>query len=89
MKKGRNARRRKKILIWFRAYKTTLYCDRCEMSFKYHPECCEFHHRDPLTKRDCVANLVRVSMTALTEEILKCDPVCANCHKIIHESLTL
>jgi hypothetical protein len=43
----------------------------------------EFDHRDPVTKRLDVSNLVSkaYSWKAILEEIKKCEVVCANCHR--------
>ncbi len=43
----------------------------------------EFDHRDPNAKLRGVTKLVNnCNMKKLTEEIEKCDVVCANCHRI-------
>lgn len=43
----------------------------------------EFDHRDPALKKFSIARRVRdVSTKKLTEELDKCDVVCANCHRI-------
>lgn len=44
----------------------------------------EFDHIDPLSKIDCVSNMVHstCSLKSLKEEIIKCEVRCANCHRI-------
>ncbi len=42
----------------------------------------DFDHRDPKSKMGLVSRLVRWSWKKLEEEALKCDVVCANCHRI-------
>jgi hypothetical protein len=53
----------------------------------------EFHHRDPSTKESSVSRLTSkvgdpgsLSKTAakIRVEILKCDLLCANCHREVH-----
>jgi 5-methylcytosine-specific restriction endonuclease McrA len=44
--------------------------------------CLEFHHRDPTDKSFTIAAAVgrQVPLEKLTEELAKCDLLCANCH---------
>lgn len=46
-----------------------------------------FHHRNPLKKRDNVTNLAKkpISLNGVKAEIEKCDLLCEDCHKFIHE----
>ena len=44
------------------------------------PECMDFDHRDPSTKR-CAVSQAK-SERALMHEMAKCEVVCANCHRI-------
>ncbi len=48
----------------------------------YPPECMDFDHIDPTTKRCNVAALSNNSIDAILAEIQKCELVCANCHRI-------
>lgn len=59
--------------------KRSLNCTDCGMSFKEHPYLCDFHHLDD--KLNNIANL-KYSLNLLKEEIDKCIPLCANCHRI-------
>lgn len=44
-----------------------------------------FHHRDPNTKMDSIANLITTKgVAAARKESKKCDLVCANCHAELH-----
>ena len=45
------------------------------------PECMDFDHRDPKTKRHSLAQMAEYSMESIMSEISKCDLVCANCHR--------
>lgn len=80
---------REKTRTWLRAYKQTLSCADCGFSFAEYPEVCDFHHRDPDSKgydrEHGIGRLARYGATKrLREEIAKCDPLCANCHRIRH-----
>lgn len=66
----------------FLQFKATLSCSHCGFS---HPAVIDFHHvvRDG-TKQD-INRLVSASRyKAAYEEIKKCIPLCANCHRILH-----
>lgn len=47
----------------------------------------EFHHRDPNEKDYSIgkANANKLEWWELVEELDKCDLVCSNCHREIHE----
>lgn len=47
----------------------------------------EFHHRNPNEKELNSQQLLGYALKRVLEEIAKCDIVCANCHRIIHEEL--
>jgi hypothetical protein len=46
----------------------------------------DFHHRDPALKVDrlSVADSAHWSRKKIMEEIVKCDLLCANCHRLMH-----
>lgn len=75
--------RRKKLRDWYRAYKAKLKCVRCGFS---HPAVIDFHHRDPKFKEFSIAEIFTFSqsISRLKVELEKCDPLCANCHRILH-----
>jgi len=79
----RQRNRRKEIAEWLDDYKRKLSCSICGMSFSEHPECCDFHHL--YNKKDTIGVLLRYSKKAVLEEIGKCVPMCANCHRIEHK----
>lgn len=54
-------------------------CTDCGIS--YPPYVMDFDHRDPITKRNQVSNLLGCSRHVIQTEIDKCDVVCANCHR--------
>ena len=76
----RAKQRRLKTAAWLKEYKLTLFCTKCGMSFKEHPECCDFHHLE--NKKEHVGNCRTLNKTK--KEINKCLPICANCHRILH-----
>lgn len=53
------------------------------------PVVLEFHHRDPKDKRSTISAMLSnsCSMKVLTDEIEKCDVLCANCHRRLHHKL--
>lgn len=57
-------------------------CHDCGKSF--HPIAMDYDHINPAEKEDDVAMLIDlcVSMKRITDEIAKCELVCANCHRI-------
>lgn len=49
----------------------------------FHPEAMEFDHREPADKSFSIASFGRrVGLETLETELLKCDLVCANCHRV-------
>lgn len=48
------------------------------------PECLEFDHIDPSTKKANISEMLSKSLSLKTiqEEILKCQVLCANCHRL-------
>jgi len=45
----------------------------------------DFHHRDPSTKAFAISNeILNKPMDVLMAEVLKCDLLCSNCHRILH-----
>ena len=63
------------------AMKQFLGCTRCSEN---DPDCLDFHHIDASTKKLTVSNSVRTcghGWRKLMDEILKCEILCANCHR--------
>lgn len=58
----------------------------CKCGFN-HPAALDFHHRDPKDKLYEVCNMPRKSIgkERILCEIEKCDVLCANCHRILHD----
>ena len=49
----------------------------------------EFHHRDPSEKEFVWQKMRLVSKDRLTQELDKCDLLCANCHREAHANIPL
>ena len=72
---------RKDLRQWLLELKSSLKCTRCGFA---HPAVIDFHHRDPTQKDFILAACRSKSRKKIMEEIAKCDPLCANCHRILH-----
>jgi hypothetical protein len=74
--------RKKPLREWIKKLKAETPCADCGRC--YPPECIDFDHRDPSTKTRNVSSMIGASQSleAIKAEIAKCDPVCANCHRI-------
>jgi len=79
----RNAARIKNLCSWFKDYKSTLKCNRCEED---HQSCMDFHHRDPSDKSFTISEMPRdgYCQDRILEEIAKCEVLCSNCHRKEH-----
>lgn len=64
----------------FMEYKKTLSCIICGEN---DPICIDFHHLNESEKEYQISDLV-MSREKMEEELKKCVPVCANCHRKIH-----
>jgi hypothetical protein len=75
--------RQRELLIWFEGLKSSVSCLRCGFS---HPAAIQFHHRDPKQKDMEIYLAVRKGWgkERILRELEKCDPLCANCHFIVH-----
>lgn len=68
--------------IYLQELKKDLKCIICGES---DPICIDFHHKDKAQKVACISKMVRdYGMEKVLEEIKKCDPLCANCHRKLH-----
>ena len=75
---------RKNIKKWFaEEIVAKASCKNCGFN---HPGALEFHHRDPSSKDNAIADMIATkrSKEAILKEIDKCDVLCANCHRIHH-----
>lgn len=84
--------RRKEVDVWITEYKKTLKCENCIENRWY---VLDFHHKEKRNesrkregKKDKLTNIAnlrhRYSLERIKEEIQKCIPLCANCHRELH-----
>jgi len=79
--------RRARLREWFREYKKTLKCSRCDES---HWSCLEFHHPNGEDKKagwDTVNRWISQygwNEERMIKELSKLEILCANCHRKIH-----
>lgn len=66
-----------------REYRKTQVCLQCGFSDW---RAIDFHHREPSDKEITIAEMVTRgwSWTRMLIELEKCDPLCRNCHAILH-----
>jgi hypothetical protein len=71
-------------MLWFYELKRAYKCIRCPED---HPACIDFHHRAGEMKVEAVATMVakHFGKEAILAEIAKCDAICANCHRKLHD----
>lgn len=70
----------------FQEYKTTQSCETCGEN---RPATLVFHHRDPTEKDDLISKMAwrGCGWRKILDEIAKCDVLCANCHRMLHDSM--
>jgi hypothetical protein len=79
---ARNKKNRGKARAEFRKAKALLACSRC--GWDADPQLLHFDHIDPATKSADVSSLAGQGCSRLTvREIVKCRPLCPNCHAIV------
>lgn len=85
-RRKRVANRKKEIRQWFNELKKGVVCSVCEFSGQTSPWAIEFHHHEPKEKTEIVSYLVAhgYSRERILNEVEKCDPICANCHRQQH-----
>lgn len=59
-------------------------CKECDGTF--HPSIFEFHHRNPKEKEITPSSAYHWSWKRFQQELDKCDLLCANCHRLIHNT---
>ena len=76
--------RKQETALWLREFKSNLCCIRCGES---RPACLDFHHKNPKEKDKPVSQMVNAGMSRakMIQEIEKCDVLCANCHRVLHD----
>jgi hypothetical protein len=73
--------RTSRLIAYAQKVKLEAGCMDCGLMSPY-PEVYDFDHRPGVTKQNDVSRLYMGSMRDLVAEILKCDVVCSNCHRI-------
>lgn len=68
-----------------RRIKLATGCKLC--GYKGHHATLEFHHRNPKLKRFGLGELAGYSWRLVSEELLKCDILCSNCHRVLEFNL--
>lgn len=68
-------------MIQLNKYKKELSCAKCNDNRFY---LLDFHHIDPTQKDYTISDNSRAKMETILEEINKCIPLCANCHREFH-----
>jgi len=72
-----------KHYLWLHEYKRQRGCYRCGIR---DPRVLDFHHKEGENKLFGIGGFRReVGFGKLKEEIEKCEVVCANCHRILHD----
>ena len=73
---------------WWVDMKKNLQCSICGQSFPDCPSIMDFHHGGGRPKEAAISTMIRgrLSKEAILAEVSKCVPVCANCHRRLHES---
>lgn len=81
--RNKSRSRKKDIKKWFKQHKNNLACERCKED---HPNCLEFHHKDPLKKDFNLSAMASsgYSIERIQEELDKCIVLCGNCHRKEH-----
>lgn len=71
-----NIETKRQIFIW-----NILLESKCKVCGEDDPLVLEFDHRDPETKAYNISEMLRLSEAKISEEVAKCDVLCANCHR--------
>ncbi len=84
--RARVAANKRAVRAWFREYKSGLVCEICGES---DPAALDLHHANPDEKDILIAAAVHdgLSIERLKDEIVKCQVLCANCHRKLHNQL--
>ena len=64
------------------AYKESLSCAHCGIS---NPALIDFHHVDKTNKESVNLLVKNGRFLRAFEEVKKCIPLCANCHRLVHQ----
>lgn len=73
------------LFQWIRDYKAERGCSICP---EKHPACLDFHHRDSTQKEIEISNAISMKgwcKDRILVEVAKCDILCSNCHRKLHD----
>ncbi|MDP2655859.1 MAG: hypothetical protein Q8P17_05120 [bacterium] len=74
-----------RYLKWINEYKIRSGCVRCKIT---DPRVLDFHHKKGEDKLFSVGGFRRaVGFDRIKKEVEKCEVVCANCHRILHDEM--
>jgi hypothetical protein len=75
--------KKQEIRKWYSDYKKTLSCEICGEDYY---ACIDLHHKENEEKTDRISLMIGqgYSKKRMLEEIEKCIPLCANCHRKVH-----
>ena len=78
--------RKKSITEWAKNLKSKLKCEICGFN---HPAALDFHHNNPKEKDMEISMAMRNgwSKKRILSEIEKCKILCANCHRVFHNTI--
>lgn len=71
---------------WIDQIKKNSKCKICGISGKEHPEILDFHHGEERKFSITQGHVYNFSKKRVQKEIDKCIIICANCHRILHNS---
>jgi hypothetical protein len=85
-KRRENVARRRRSQDFLRNHKSKCECISCGTN---NPDLLHFHHRNPNEKSGNVSTMANkgISINTIKKEIDKCDPLCANCHILLHKRI--
>ena len=70
---------------WLNKYKQQRGCSRCKIT---DARVLDFHHKNDHNKLFAVGGFRRsVGFDRIQQEVKKCDVICANCHRILHDEI--
>jgi hypothetical protein len=77
----RQSERKQEAITWVRSLKTA--CQRCGFA---NPVALQFHHLNPDEKDIAISTAINKGWgrARISEEIEKCEVICANCHAVEH-----
>ena len=74
---------KQEMRVWYYSIKKRFTCVACGES---HPACIEFHHKNREEKDFAISEAIvkGYDKGRILKEIMKCIPLCVNCHRKVH-----